>query len=145
MRWLLNLETGLDCVCIAPAWVIVLQGASAKAASELDTALQCFLNGMPSFLAAQPIFILHAGWIARKIMFTNTLYWFCTFPNCLPVQLHLCVCSLVCSPNSNTKSHVSCYHSGWALMEYLFHFSDYPIVFWGIFTLFVLVIIVSAD
>lgn len=55
------------------------------------------------------------------------------------------VCSWVCLPNSNTKSHVPCYHSGWALMEYLFHFPDYPILFWTISTLSVLVVIVSTD
>lgn len=50
-----------------------------------------FKMEVPSLLAAHPIFILHTGWITRKMMFKNTLYWFCTSPRCLPVQLHACV------------------------------------------------------
>lgn len=131
-RWLLNSKTSVNCGCIVPAGLLdfVLQGTSAKAPSELGTALQCFLNGT-AFFPCCPAHLYFACWLNCKENYVkNTLYWFCTFPNCLPVQLNLSMCSLVCSPNSNTKSHVPCYHSGWALMEYLFHFSDYPNVFW---------------
>lgn len=55
------------------------------------------------------------------------------------------VCGLMCSPNGNKKPCAPCYCSDWTFVEYLFLFPDYPIVFWTISTLSVLVIIASTD
>lgn len=124
----------------------VLQVTPALAPSEVQHwAQHCrglYMEVLP-LLGACPIFILLAGCTARKIMLKILCIGFVLSLNTFQFSWML-VCSLVSSPHDDGKSHARCFCSGWALMEYLLLFLDYPVVFWTIL-LSVLVIATSTD